>query len=210
MKTVAIILARGGSKGVPKKNIQTISGEPLISYAINSAKWSNVDEVWVSSDSTAIKNISRGLGAKVLSRPSELATDESPSEDALLHFAENVDFDVVVFIQPTSPLLRPSYIDQGLSMMKDHDSVFSVYEEHWLPRWDKDLNPINFENSDRPRRQDRDEVFVENGAFYITTKEKLLESKLRVSGKLGVVKMLMQDSFQIDTQEDFELVEKFL
>jgi len=106
MKTVALILARGGSKEIPKKNIQPLSGEPLISYAINSAKWSDVDEVWVSTDDKIIKSISEGLGVKVIDRPDEFATDESPSEDALLHFAENIDFDVLVFIQPTSPLLR--------------------------------------------------------------------------------------------------------
>ena len=93
--------------------------------------------------------------------------------------------------------------------MKDHDSVFSVYEEHWLPRWDLQLNPIGFDISSRPRRQDRESVYVENGAFYITTKDKLLESKTRISGNIGIVKMKMQDSFQIDTEDDFSLVEKF-
>ncbi|MBC8442870.1 MAG: acylneuraminate cytidylyltransferase family protein [Proteobacteria bacterium] len=210
MKTIALILARGGSKEIPRKNIQPLSGEPLISYAINSAKWSRVDEVWVSTDSSSIKNISEGLGAKVIDRPSEFATDESASEDALLHFAENVDFDILVFVQPTSPLLRPSYINEGLEKMKEYDSVFSVYEEHWLPRWDLQLNPIGFDNYSRPRRQDRESVYVENGAFYITTKDKLLESKTRISGNIGIVKMKMQDSFQIDTQDDLDMVEKFL
>ena len=209
MKTVALILARGGSKEVPKKNIRLLSGEPLISYSINTAKYSNVDEVWVSTDNKAIKGISIGLGAKVIDRPIEFATDESPSEDALLHFAENVDFDILVFMQPTSPLVRPSYIDEGLNLMKDYDSVFSVYKEHWLPRWDMEINPIDFDNNNRPRRQDKESVYVENGAFYITTKEKLLESKARVSGNIGVVEMKMQDSFQIDSEEDFNLVEKF-
>ena len=87
MKTVALILARGGSKEIPKKNIQPLSGEPLISYAINSAKWSNVYEVWVSTDNRTIKNISVQLGAKVIDRPDEFATDESPSEESLLNFA---------------------------------------------------------------------------------------------------------------------------
>ena len=135
MKTVALILARGGSKEVPKKNIRLLSGEPLISYCINTAKYSNVNEIWVSTDNKTIKGISTGLGAKVIDRPDEFATDESPSEDALLHFAENIDFDVLVFIQPTSPLLRPSYINEGLEKIKEYDSVFSVYKEHWLPRW---------------------------------------------------------------------------
>ena len=210
MKTVALILARGNSKEVPKKNIQLLSGEPLISYSINSAKWSNVDEVWVSTDNKLIKDISERLGVKVVDRPNEFATDESPSEEALLHFAENVDFDILVFIQPTSPLLRPSYINEGLEKIKEYDSVFSVYKEHWLPRWDMNINPIDFENNSRPRRQDRENVYVENGAFYITTKDKLLESKTRVSGNIGIVEMKMQDSFQIDIQDDFDLVEKFL
>ena len=210
MKRVALILARGGSKEIPGKNIQLLSGEPLISYSINSAKWSNVDEVWVSTDNKLIKDISERLGVKVVDRPNEFATDESPSEEALLHFAENVDFDILVFMQPTSPLVRPSYINEGLEKMNEYDSVFSVYKEHWLPRWDMELNPIGFDNSNRPRRQDRENVYVENGAFYITTKEKLLESKIRISGKIGIVEMKMQDSFQIDTQDDFDLVEKFL
>ena len=209
MKTVALILARGGSKEVPKKNIRLLSGEPLISYSINTAKYSNVNEVWVSTDNKEIKGISIGLGAKVIDRPYEFATDESPSEDALLHFAENVDFDILVFMQPTSPLVRPSYINEGLNLMKDYDSVFSVYKEHWLPRWNMEINPIDFDNDNRPRRQDKETVYVENGAFYITTKDKLLESKIRVSGNIGVVEMKMQDSFQIDSEDDFNLVEKF-
>ena len=184
-----------------------MSGEPLISYTINAAKWSGVDEVWVSTDSSIIKGLSIQLGAKVINRPSEFAKDDSPSEEALLHFAENVDFDVLVFIQPTSPLLRPSYIDEGLEKMKEYDSVFSVYKEHWLPRWSLDISPINFdENKGRPMRQDKEDVYVENGAFYITTKENLLESKSRVSGNVGVVEMKIGDSFQIDTWDDFELV----
>ena len=197
MKTVALILARGGSKEVPKKNIRLLSGEPLISYSINCAKYSEVDEVWVSTDNKAIKGISLGLGAKVIDRPDEFARDESPSEDAILHFAENVDFDVLVFMQPTSPLLRPSYINDGLEKMKEYDSVFSAF------------NPIGFDNDKRPRRQDRESVYVENGAFYITTKEKLLESKTRVSGNIGIVEMKMQDSFQVDSENDFKLLEKF-
>jgi CMP-N,N'-diacetyllegionaminic acid synthase len=209
MKTVALILARGGSKEVPKKNIRLLSGEPLISYSINCAKYSEVDEVWVSTDNKAIKGISLGLGAKVIDRPDEFARDESPSEDAILHFAENIDFDVLVFMQPTSPLLRPSYINDGLEKMKEYDSVFSAYKEHWLPRWDMEINPIGFDNDKRPRRQDRESVYVENGAFYITTKEKLLESKTRVSGNIGIVEMKMQDSFQVDSENDFKLLEKF-
>jgi len=210
MKTVSLILARGGSKEVPQKNIQLLSGEPLISYTINAAKWSGVDEVWVSTDSSIIKGLSIQLGAKVIDRPSEFAKDDSPSEEALLHFAENVDFDRLVFIQPTSPLITPQHIDNGLEKMEKFDSVFSVYKEHWLPRWSLDLNPLNFDNNNRPRRQDRKGVYVENGAFYITTKELLLENKVRVSGNLGVVEMPYYESFQVDTWEDFNFMGRLL
>ena len=155
MKTIGLILARGGSKGIPNKNIQMLSGMPMIAYSINAAKYSNIDEVWVSTDSAHIRSVAKTYGAKVLDRPEELASDTSPSEDSLLHFADNVDFDRLVFIQPTSPLLRPKFIDEGLEKMGKYDSVFSVYKEHWLPRWDLSVCPLNFELHKRPRRQDK-------------------------------------------------------
>mgnify|MGYP006409121859 CR=1 FL=1 len=210
MKTVALILARGGSKAIPNKNLQLINDMPLIEYTIAAAKYSKVDEVWVSTDSSYIKTLSKSLGANVIDRPDELSQDTSPSEDALIHFAENEEFDVLVFIQPTSPLLRPMYINSGLHMMKEFDSVFSAYKEHWLPRWSLDVSPVNFNNDERPRRQDKDEVYVENGAFYITTKERLLKSKIRISGKIGVCEMPFHDSFQIDTWDDLKLVERLI
>lgn len=210
MKKVALLLARGGSKGIPNKNLQLLGGIPLIEYTINSAKYSDVDEVWVSTDSTYIKTISKSLGAKVLDRPDEFAKDTSPSEDALLHFAENVDFDVLVFIQPTSPLLRPSQIDEGMEMLSEYDSVFSAYKEHWVPRWSLEGNPQNFDNNKRTRRQEHEELYVENGAFYITTKDRLLESKVRVSGNIGIYEMPLADSFQVDTWDDLKLIERLV
>ena len=210
MKTVGLILARGGSKGIPNKNIQMLSGMPMISYSINAAKYSNIDEVWVSTDSPHIRSVAKSYGANVLDRPDELASDTSPSEDSLLHFAENVDFDRLVFIQPTSPLIRPKYIDAGLEMMGKYDSVFSAYKEHWLPRWDMSVCPLNFELHKRPRRQDKKDVYVENGAFYITTKKGLLKSKTRVSGNIGVVEMPIGESFQVDDWDDFKLVSKLV
>jgi N-acylneuraminate cytidylyltransferase len=210
MKIASILLARGGSKGVPSKNIRELVGRPLIDYVIQASRASNVHETWVSTEDAEIKSVAEGCGAFVIDRPAEFATDESPSEEALLHFAENVDFDTLVFIQPTSPLLKPSYVNIGLNKMKKYDSVFSVHEEHWVPRWDMNINPIGFDNYNRPRRQDRDSVYVENGAFYITTKERLLESKCRISGNIGVVEMKLQDSFQIDIADDFRLVEKLI
>jgi CMP-N,N'-diacetyllegionaminic acid synthase len=210
LKTVAIILARGGSKEVPRKNIRPLAGKPLIAYTIEAAKKAEIDQVWVSTDCQEIKSISIKSGAFVIDRPPELAQDHSPSEDALLHFAENVNFETMVFIQPTSPLLSHVFINKGLSLMSEYDSVFSAYKEHWLPRWSMENEPINFIYGKRPRRQDKKEVYVENGAFYITKKGNLLSSRDRTSGNIGIVEMPFYDSFQIDTMDDFTLMEKLL
>lgn len=211
MKTIALILARGGSKGIPNKNIQLLGGEPLISYSINAAKYSNVDEVWVSTDSSTIKTVSKKFGAKVIDRPSEYSLDKSPNEDALLHFADNIEFDVLVSIQPTSPLICPKYINESLERIKEgYDSAFTAYKEHWYPRWTLEVQPIGFRNEKRPRRQDRNEVYVENGAAYTTTKKSLIENKTRVGGKIAVVEMPFADSIQIDTYDDMKFVERLI
>ena len=210
MKIVSVITARGGSKGIPNKNIIILKGHPLIRYSIIESKKSNVHETWVSTDSKYIEDISKSYGANVLHRPAEISTDTSTSEAALMHFAENVDFDILVFIQPTSPLIHHSYINIGLSMMETYDSVFSAYKEHWVPRWSLDIKPYNWEINNRPRRQDVKELFVENGAFYITSKTRLLESKLRYSGNIGIVEMPLNKSYQLDSIDDLSILEKLL
>jgi N-acylneuraminate cytidylyltransferase len=148
-------------------------------------------------------------GAKISWRPPEMAMDHSPSEEAILHFAERVDFDWLVFIQTTSPLLTVSDIYRGLEMMKSgkYDSVFTATREHWLPRWTLDVQPENWNPNNRPPRQLMPEKYAENGAFYITTKENLMKSGCRYSGRIGVVEIPLIRSFQIDTTEDLELIE---
>ena len=206
MKILSVILARGGSKGIPSKNIVELNGKPLISYTIESSLQSNVDETWVSTDSSEIASVSSTYGASVIDRPSEISTDTSQSEEALLHAAHDSEFDVVVFIQPTSPLIKSEDINKGLKMMDKYDSVFSVTKEHWIPRWTLDVKPHEWEIGNRPMRQDKPETYIENGAFYITKRKNLLESKLRYSGKMGVVEMPLSRSFQIDTLDDLNLI----
>tara|TARA_R110000851_G_scaffold331277_1_gene505229 strand:+ start:545 stop:1186 length:642 start_codon:yes stop_codon:yes gene_type:complete len=213
MKIVSVILARGGSKGILKKNLIPLRGKPLISYTLQTSIKSNVSETWVSTDCEEIKETSKTLGANVINRPSYMSGDKSKSEEALLDFAKKIDFDVVVFIQPTSPLLNISDINSSLSIMKEKelDSIFSVYKEHWIPRWTAKEKPYpNWDIYHRPMRQDIPEMYVENGAFYITTKKALLESKLRYSGNIGVYEMPMSRSFQVDTQDDLNIIEKLL
>jgi len=209
---VSILLARGGSKGILKKNIIDVNGRPLLYYTLKASMESEVDETWVSTDDDQISQVASSLGAKVLTRPPALSTDQSTSESALIHFAESVEFDTMVFIQPTSPFLQAEYINKGLSMMKDCDSVFSVYAQHWVPKWTKSMpiRPIDWDVNNRPRRQDAEDVYVENGAFYITTKECLLKSGIRSSGKIGVVEMSFGESHQIDTYRDLEFMRRII
>ncbi len=209
---VSVILARAGSKGIPNKNIVDINGKPLVAYTIEASLNSNVEQTWVSTDSAEIAAIAHKYGARVIRRPESLARDRSTSESALLHFAEEIDFDHLVFIQPTSPLLKSKYINQGIKMISQYDSIFSAYVQHWTPHWTKKLpsKPIGWQPEKRPRRQDVDETYVENGSFYITSKESLIKSKLRFSGKIGVVEMPLSDSYQIDTYEDLEFIKRII
>jgi len=214
MKSVAIILARGGSKGIPKKNIIKINNKPLLEYSIKAAQMSHIDEVWVSTDCNDIKSVAINLGVQVLDRPKKLSTDWSKSEDALIHFSENISFDLAVFLQPTSPLISFKDINNGLKMMNDksknYDSIFSAYKEHWLPRWSNDSRPINWDIQARPMRQEVEELFVENGAFYITTYKAFKKSQLRYSGNIGIYEMPFSRSFQIDTKDDLLLIERLI
>ena len=210
MKIKTIILARGGSKGIPDKNIVDINGKPLLSYSIKAALASKANDVWVSTDSEKIRYVATACGASVILRPDEISGDNTKSEEALLHFAMYQDFELLVFIQPTSPLITPEDIDAGIDMMVGYDSVFSAYREHWIPRWNLDETPDGWNMDNRPMRQDMPEKWVENGAMYITTKKNLLSSKLRYSGKIGILEMPLHRSFQIDTPEDLELVRKLL
>ena len=140
--------------------------------------------------------------------------DFSKSEEALKHFSENVNFDILVFIQPTSPLLKESDVNKGIAMItnknNNYDSVFSAYKEHWLPRWSKDIKPINWNINSRPMRQEIEEEYVENGAFYITSKDALMNSCLRYSGSIGILEMPLSRSFQVDNEDDLSLIKELI
>jgi|TARA_A100001388_G_C28772454_1_gene504809 CMP-N-acetylneuraminic acid synthetase len=212
MKIVSVILARGGSKEIPSKNIINVKGKPLIYYTIKASQESNVQETWVSTDCAKIKKVAQKFNANVLDRPKIISQDFSKSEEALIHFSEKIEFDVLVFIQPTSPLLKSKDINKGIRLILDegYNSVFSVYKQHWIPRWTLDIKPINWKTNNRPMRQEVNEEYVENGAFYITTKTSLLKSQLRYSGKKNIVVMPLSRSFQIDTLEDLKLIQGLL
>jgi len=215
MKTVAIIPARGGSKGIPRKNIKDFCGKPLISYIITTAlNTPNLDRVIVSTEDQEIAEISKKYGAEIpFLRPIELARDETPTLPVLKHAIqyleeeENYFPDVIALLYPTSPLLGPKKIEEAIDLMKTGlDSVVSVNESrgHY---WIKDggyqrLYPKNIQN-----RQYTKPIFKENGAIYLAKKDLIIKQNLLVGGNLQLFMMKKEESIDIDTAFDFEMAE---
>lgn len=214
---VAVIPARGGSKGVPKKNLMKIGGITLLERAIRTAEACTlIDSVWVSTEDPEIRAHAH---AHVLARPIELASENASSESALLHFAENVDFDILVFIQCTSPLTLSIDIRHGIEpVLSGHcTSTFSAFKSHqWIWKGREKVYPVGFCASsifDRPMRQvlPDDMIFwIETGAFYVTTREDLLRSKCRVSGWVRPAAVSFWRSFQVDSEEDVVMINRIM
>ena len=212
MRIVSVITARGGSKGIPKKNITDLNGNPLLYYSIMASVGSRVGKTFVSTDDKEISDIALNYRVSVIDRPKNLSNDIIMPDNALLHFAKMIDFDILVFIQPTSPMITSKYINSGIDMLisNSYDSVFTATREHWLPKWTTDVKPVDWDIHNRPRRQDKEDLYSENGMFYITTRECLLSNSLRYGGKMGIVDIPLKDSFQVDTVADLELIRKII
>lgn len=215
MKILCIIPARGGSKGIPKKNIIEFAGKPLISYSINQAINSKyITDVVVSSDSDEILEVSKLYGATTLKRPEELSTDTSSSESALIHTIKtlNKDYDYIVFLQATSPLRTTKDIDNCIESLINNnlDSVFSasILEDMLIWKSNNDsLESVNYDYKNRKRRQDSEIQYVENGSIYVFKKEGFIENNNRLFGKIGLSLMDGWKMFEIDSLEDLELCE---
>ena len=216
-RTVAIIPARGGSKGIPRKNLIEFCGKPLIAWSIMQAKSAScIDSVWVSSDDLEILRIAECFGAQTIQRPPELSADTSSSESAWLHALDvieghNIDIDLVVAMQATSPIRESKDLDAGVNMLRKnaYDSVLSVAEVEdyftWHIREDGTTQPINYDYQNRKRRQEIDKRYLENGSFYIFRPSLLRLSSNRLGGRIGAYVMSKHKMFQIDSAEDIEL-----
>lgn len=213
-KTIALIPLRGGSKGIPKKNINLIAGKPLCAWVLESAAASQlIDKVYVSTDADEIAQTVEALdlGINVLMRPAELATDEAPTEAVMMHFAKQVNFDVLVTIQATSPLLSTKHLDEALqyfSGSRFHSMLSAVRIKRFL--WDDDAAPLNYNPLIRPRRQDFKGTLMENGAFYITNRSVLEEYKCRLGGNIGIYEMPEETLLEIDEPSDWDVAENLL
>ena len=215
---IAIILARGGSKGVKNKNMVKIKNKPLIYWSIKACLNSKkIKSVWVSSDNDEILNYSKKCGADTIKRPKKYSSDESSSESAWLHAVkllddENLTYSEIIGLQATSPLRNKSDLDNACKFYTKYkyDSLFTALKisDHfiWKKKGKKLLSNYNFKK--RPRRQKIEDKFLENGSFYIFNKKKFLEFKNRLFGKIGIYLMSKINSFQIDDYEDIQLLKK--
>ena len=214
MKIVSVILARGGSKEIPKKNIIDLNGKPLIEYVIDASRHSIVgDETYVSSDCEEILRVADELGVYTIKRKEGISGDFDKSELALLDFISKVESDILVFLQPTSPFLTSNHINEGVEMLLTKpslNSILSVYEEHWVPRWGKNKKPIGWDIHERPMRQEVEKIYIENGAFYITRTHKIRDTKLRYAEPFDYVIMKSEESLQVDSLDDLKLISKLL
>lgn len=220
MKILAIIPARGGSKGIPKKNVELLNGNPLIAYSIEAALKSRyVNRVIASTEDQEIAEISRRYGAEVIDRPKELARDDSPIIDAIFHvldFLEKAGYvpDVVVLLQPTSPLRNADDVDNAVNLFLSSGcgSVVSVCEFKHTPYWgfkieNGYLKPLFAEAYLKRRRQDLPKAYIPNGAIFIARPDTLRKYKSFYCPKTIPYIMPLERSIDIDDETDFMLAE---
>ena len=214
-ETVAVIPARGGSKGVPRKNLRRVGRLPLIARAIRSARAADgIDRVVVSTDDAEIAAAAREWGAEVVTRPAELSGDTASSESALLHALDElarlgIDVGILVFLQATSPFIDPADLDAAVERVRagESDTVFSAVES-WGFLWRTDAagaSGINHDHRSRPRRQEREPEFLETGAFYVMDAAGFRRAQHRFFGRIGLALVPETHAIEIDTEEQLVL-----
>ena len=213
MKIISIIPARGGSKGIPLKNLKLLNGKRLLDYSVEaSLKSKLINRTIVSTDNYKIFSSAERLGADVIQRPKQLATDSASIESVIMHCLDYLkrkqDYmpDIIVLLQNTSPLRTVKHIDEAIEIFlkRKYDSMLSGYNSHhflWKIKNGKAV-PINYNPKKRPNRQQVNNQFVENGAIYITKYRAFKENKCRISGKIGIYEMPEEMSIDIDTKSD--------
>jgi len=222
MSTVAFIPARGGSKGLPGKNIRMLAGKPLIAWSIEQALQSNlIDRVYVSTDSADISEVARQYGADVpFLRPESLSGDTATTESAMLHFCDwlidnNLNFKNFLLIQATSPIRAHGRFDKAISFFEQekYDSMLAVAASHRF-FWKCPTSPkATYDYLNRPRRQDiakEDISYMETGSFYLTKMSALRAYKNRLCGRVGMYETPEEEIYEIDSLVDFKVCETLM
>ena len=219
-KIIAIIPARGGSKGIPRKNIKLLGGKPLIAYSIEEALQSkHINKVIVSTEDKEIAEVSKKYGAEIIKRSEELAKDGTPTIDVVFHALDSLEqnkymYDIIVLLQPTSPLRSTKDIDNSIDLFLSSscDSVVSVCEATHSPYWclkveNEYLKPLFGDEYFRKRRQELETVYMPNGAIYVLAPRTLYKHKSFYCDCTIPYIMPAERSIDIDTKLDFMLAE---
>ena len=226
VSVVAVIPARGGSKGVPGKNLKRVGGVSLVARAVASALASRlIDRVIVSTDDAGIAAAAEAAGAETMSRSVVLSGDTASSESVLLDVLDRLDRvdevneqpseqsseqpDVLVFLQATSPFIDPDDLDSAIARVLEgsEDVVFSAVETYaflWK-QGDDGATGVNHDHSFRPRRQDREPHFQETGAFYVMNAAGFRAAEFRFFGTVGIAHVDPRTSIEIDTVDELEI-----
>ena len=214
MNIIAIIPARGGSKGIPKKNLANFCGKPLLEYTIQtSLECQAISQTYVSSDDEEILSLAKKLGAVPMKRPDNISGDMATSESALVNVLESINEkpDAVCFLQATSPLRTVEDIDNAVKeyTSKRLDSLFSASPVEDFFVWHVEpggvLKGLNHDFENRKRRQDISNQIVENGSIYIFKPEILTKHNNRLGGIIGYSLMDSWKVHEIDSELDLEL-----
>lgn len=233
-KVLAIIPARGGSKGIPRKNIRNIEGKPLVQYTVDfSLKCSLIDKTVVSSDDKEILNVCKKLGAHVINRPPEYSRDESPTEEAILHCLdvlkkESYIPDIILLLQPTSPIREIEDVKKSLIPIREKDFNASMtvteVDAHYHPFWIKEI--VEGELISPYGRNDKDErineikkyhqrqllpgkFYWKNGSIYAFTEESFRRLGHRYGDKCAPVIIPPDRSINIDSINDISKLENY-
>lgn len=201
LRYLGVIPARGGSKGIPRKNIKLIAGKPLIAWSIEAAKAAKrLDRFVVSTEDEEIAAISRRFGAEVLERPAELATDEATTISALQHLLTKIDAENIVLLQPTSPVRDEGLIDLCVERFEagGFDNLGTGFVSHLMAY-----------GAYTQRRQDLDGFFHDDGSVYVVKSELIRKGSMH-GPKMGRVETSKEQNMEIDDEFDFWLNEQIL
>ncbi|MGQ4538384.1 acylneuraminate cytidylyltransferase family protein [Dermabacteraceae bacterium P7074] len=227
MTILCVIPARGGSKGIPRKNLLPVGGKPLIAWTIEQALAAKPESdvlVCVSTEDDEIAQVASAHGAHVIRRPDELAQDATATEPVILHAmdvaeSEGHELEGVMLLQATSPVRLPGTLDRAVAQFRESgcDSLVGVIPESpffWhLPEKEGEQPRADYDWTNRPRRQDlhpQDQVFFENGSLYLTSPRIYREEENRIGGKISLFVLDELEGVDIDTEADVAAAQRML
>ena len=218
MTTIAFIPVRGGSKSIPLKNIKPFCGKPLVCWNIEALERCNdINQIVIATDSNEIENTVISKNYKkttIFRRSAENATDTASTESVMLEYIKSAnlkDDTIFILVQATSPLTQTENFNEALQLYNSgkYDSILTAVKSKRF-YWNTSGIPLNYDYKNRPRRQDFEGLFMENGAFYINSVGNILSNKNRLSGKIGIYEMPEYTATEIDEPSDWEILENIM